>query len=116
MSPAAQRRVYVSASGAQPAYLTTKDPVTQFVIENSQEFKNNFIQLSLQQTIPGQHPRLATPKTQEQNNTKQYPNVTKTQEAKEILKNEYNYNTDNIRSKEQAKQAAAELNITFPNL
>ena len=30
-----------SPSGAQPAYYMTKDPITQFVIENSNEFKRH---------------------------------------------------------------------------
>lgn len=51
-----------SPSGAQPAYLTTRDPITQFVIENSKEFRNGFITLMMQQEIPGEHPRMAVPK------------------------------------------------------
>lgn len=50
-----------SPSGAQPAYLVTKDPITQFVIENSKEFKNGFITLLMSQDIPGNHPRMAVP-------------------------------------------------------
>lgn len=53
-----------------------------------------------------------TPKVQ----LKEYPDIRKTQDAKEILKNEYNYPTENIRSKVQALEAAKELNISFPNL
>lgn len=51
-----------SPSGALPAYFMTKDPVTQFVIENSKEYKNGFISLEMQQTIAGEHPRMATHK------------------------------------------------------
>lgn len=51
-----------SPSGAQPAYFVTKDPITQFVIENSGEFKNGFITLLMSQEIPGNHPRMAVPK------------------------------------------------------
>lgn len=51
-----------SPSGAQPAYLTTKDPITQFVIENSKEFKRGTIVLMMQQDVPGEHPRMAVPK------------------------------------------------------
>ena len=53
-----------SPSGAQPAYFMTKDPITQFVIENSKEFKKGFIVLVMQQELPGVHPRMAIPKTQ----------------------------------------------------
>lgn len=53
-----------SPSGAQPAYLVTKDPIVQFVIEHSKEFKNGFIILLMSQETPGNHPRqgVAKPK------------------------------------------------------
>lgn len=51
-----------SPSGAQPAYFMTKDPIVQFVIENSKEFKNGFIILVMSQEIAGEHPRMAIPK------------------------------------------------------
>lgn len=51
-----------SPSGAQPAYFVTKDPITQFIIENSKEYKNGFIILVMQQEAPGEHPRMAVPK------------------------------------------------------
>ena len=53
----------VSPSGAQPAYYMTKDPIVQFVIENSSEFKSGFIKLIMEQEIPGEHRRMAMPKT-----------------------------------------------------
>lgn len=51
-----------SPSGAQPAYMVTKDPITQFVIENSKEFKDGFICIVLEQEIEGTHRRMAVPK------------------------------------------------------
>lgn len=51
-----------SPSGAQPAYMVTKDPITQFVIENSKEFKNGFIKLVMLHELPGTDKRIATPK------------------------------------------------------
>ncbi len=51
-----------SPSGAQPAYFMTKDPIVQFIIENSKEFKNGFIILVMTQEIAGEHPRMAVPK------------------------------------------------------
>jgi hypothetical protein len=51
-----------SPSGAQPAYFMTKDPIVQFVIENSKEFKNGFIILVMSQEIAGEHRRMAIPK------------------------------------------------------
>lgn len=52
----------VSPSGAQPAYFVTKDPITQFVIENSKEYKDGFIHLEMSVDKPGDHPRMAIPK------------------------------------------------------
>lgn len=52
-----------SPSGSQPAYMTTKDPIAQFVIENSKEFKNGFIILLLTQEVEGVHPRMAVAKS-----------------------------------------------------
>ncbi len=110
-----------SPSGALPAYMVTKDPITQFVIENSKEFKNGFIHLQMSQEIPGAHPRMAMAKPEAQNPApkaalKEYPDVTKTQEAKAVLQNEYNYNVENIRSRAAAHEAAKEVGISFPNL
>lgn len=51
-----------SPSGAQPAYFMTKDPIVQFVIENSKEYKGGFIICVMSQEIPGDHPRMAVPK------------------------------------------------------
>lgn len=58
-----------SSTGAQPAYFVTKNPITQFVIENSKEYKSGFIHLEMSQEIEGVHPSVAMPKaapTQEQ--------------------------------------------------
>lgn len=51
-----------SPSGAQPAYMVTKDPITQFVIEHSKEYNSGFIFLSMEQELPGEHRRMAVPK------------------------------------------------------
>ena len=51
-----------SPGGVQPAYLVTKDPIKQFVIENSKEFRNGFIRLIMRQEVPGTHKRIATHK------------------------------------------------------
>lgn len=50
-----------SPSGSQPAYMVTKDPITQFVIENSKEFKDGFIVLVMCEEIGGIHRRMAVP-------------------------------------------------------
>lgn len=51
-----------SPSGSQPAYMTTKDPIVQFVIENSKEYKEGFIIRMLTQEVAGVHPRMAVAK------------------------------------------------------
>lgn len=51
-----------SPSGAQPAYYMTKDPIVQFVIEHSKEFKSGFIILVMSQDVAGEHPRMAIPR------------------------------------------------------
>lgn len=51
-----------SPSGAQPAYFMTKDPIVQFVIEHSKEYKSGFIILVMSQDVAGEHPRMAVPR------------------------------------------------------
>lgn len=51
-----------SPSGAQPAYFMTKDPIVQFAIEHSKEYKSGFIILVMSQDVAGEHPRMAVPK------------------------------------------------------
>lgn len=51
-----------SPSGSQPAYMVTKNPITQLVIENSKEFKNGFIKLIMCQELPGTHKCIASHK------------------------------------------------------
>lgn len=45
-----------------------------------------------------------------------YPDAKRTQEANRILVNEYGYDKEKLKSKEDALKAAEELNISFPNL
>lgn len=45
-----------------------------------------------------------------------YPDVTKSQDAKDILVSHYNATADSLTSKAAIRQAAEELNISFPNL
>jgi hypothetical protein len=45
-----------------------------------------------------------------------YEDVTKSQEARELLVNKYGVNADTLKNKAAIKQAAEELNILFPNL
>ena len=47
---------------------------------------------------------------------KAYPDVRKTQDAKEILQAEYGYAADDIKSKAAALAAAEQVGISFPNL
>ena len=108
-----------SPSGARPAYMVVKDPVQQFVIEHSKEFLNGFIHVEMQQEVAGVHPRSASLKTGqaavETQSVKSYPEITKTQEAIEVLK-EYGVDSAEVKTKADAKRFAAENNISFPNL
>lgn len=123
-----------SPSGARPAYMVVKDPVKQFVIENSKEFKDGFIYIDMAQEVPGTHPRLVMPKAEAPKKAAAKPAATKakqestatekadvvfsdvknTQQAIEVLKR-YGKG-DNVQNKDDAKRIAAELNISFPNL
>jgi len=47
---------------------------------------------------------------------RQYPNVTRTQEANKVLVNEYGIDKETLKSKQDALDAAVRLNISFPNL
>ncbi len=64
------------------------------------------------------HEETAAPATSE--NKKAYvatfPDVTKSQEAKEILVSKYNVSAETLTNKAAVKNAAEELNISFPNL
>lgn len=48
--------------------------------------------------------------------TATYPEVTKSQEAKDILVSKYNAAADTLTNKAAIRNAAEELNISFPNL
>lgn len=102
-----------TAYGVAPATYQTKDELTQRIIENSDEFKSGRIRLVRKIELPDDTPRdfLNTDAA-----VKTYPDITKTQEAKDILQKEYNYNVASIRSKADVHTAAKELNIAFPNL
>lgn len=112
-----------SPSGARPAYMVEKDPVKQFVIEHSKEFKDGFIYIEMKQEIPGNHPRQAVAKAMESvskaaadgKDVKEYPEVTKTQDAIEVLKG-LGVDAASVKTKADAKKYAADLNISFPNL
>lgn len=123
-----------SPSGAQPAYLVTKDPITQFVIENSKEFKNGFIILLMTQEMPGNHPRMGvakktvkscdngnTVKALEEeaglsqndvdNNTKIEVNCL--QDAQAYLQEKYGISSYKVRSYESAQKAAQDYGFEF---
>lgn len=127
-----------SPSGAQPAYFMTKDPVVQFVIENSKEFKNGFIKLVMSQKLPGTHPREAVPKDAVHSdveaesvekddsvaadvadgevNSKQHVNVSDRYEAVEWLKEhnpEAGYSSTKLRTKEAFDAACTECGVVF---
>lgn len=127
-----------SPSGAQPAYLVTKDPITQFVIENSKEFRNGFIILLMSQDIPGNHPRMAVPKknikhandgnpVKPSKKVDEFPKevvnndtrdiakveVSCLQDAQAYLQDKFGIPSYKVRSYEAAQQSASEHQIQF---
>lgn len=127
-----------SPSGAQPAYLVTKDPIIQFVIENSKEFKNGFIILLMTQEMPGNHPRMRVAQkavnlcdkgnsekaldeeagllqdaedNDANNNTK--IEVGCLQDAQAYLQEKYGISSYKVRSYESAQKAAQDHGVEF---
>ena len=120
-----------SPSGAQPAYMVTKDPITQFVIENSKEFKDGFIHLEMSQDMPGEHHRMAVPKNIPTTNNKPQSvtipqsteepqsikvEVTDWDDAREYLANNCGVARRYMRSHAAVLQYAAENNVKFVGL
>lgn len=95
-----------------PASYSTTNPIHQAIIENSAEFKRGEIKLLSIIEVGGDTP--AVPKKSGEN-VKEYPEVTGTQKAIEVLK-EYGVDAALIKTKADAKRFAAEKNISFPNL
>lgn len=124
-----------SPSGALPAYFVTKDPVTQFIIENSNEYKKGFIRLDMQQLIAGEHPRMGVHKKSAEipatavepesvpvedpaadNDGVQKVSVADKNDAIEWLKEhnpEAGYTASKLRSKEVFEAACKECNVEF---
>lgn len=96
----------------KPASYSTTDPIHQAIIENSVQFKRGEIKL-LSAFEVGEPTK--TPTKTVGGNTKDYPEVTSTQKAIEVLK-EYGVDAALIKTKTDAKRFAAELNISFQNL
>lgn len=94
-----------------PASYATTNPIHQAIIENSAEFKRGEIKL-LSVIEIGE--TAAAPKKSGAG-VKEYPEITKTQEAIEVLK-EYGVDSAEVKTKADAKRFAAENNISFPNL
>lgn len=126
-----------SPSGAQPAYFMTKDPITQFVIENSKEYKNKFITLERSVELPGTHPREAYPKRPTPENPvqgtdtgdraddgegqaggavggeKTQVKVTSVEDAKDYLVDNFNLKPSNLRSRAQCIAEGEKNGIEF---
>lgn len=119
----------VAPSGAQPAFFMTKDPITQFVIENSKEFKSGFIHIEMVQETPGTHPRMATPKavkssgepegdaplkeTEEPKTKGTEMNFACNDDAKDYLAETYGVSRSKMRNKADIEKAAKDYGITI---
>ena len=97
----------------KPASYSTTNPVYQAIIENSAQFKRGEIKLLGVIEIGDEKPASKTPANGKV--IKEYPEITKTQEAIEVLK-EYGVDSAEVKTKADAKRFAAEYNISFPNL
>ena len=98
----------------KPASYSTTNPVHQAIIENSVQFKRGEIKLLGAFEVEGDPTGVAAPKKSGAN-VKEYPEVTGTQKAIEVLK-EYGVDAASVKTKADAKRFAAEKNISFPNL
>ena len=94
-----------------PASYATTNPIHQAIIENSAEFKRG--EIKLLSCIEIGETSVAPKKSGA--GVKEYPEVTGTQKAIEVLK-EYGVDAASIKTKADAKRFAAEKNISFPNL
>lgn len=94
-----------------PASYATTNPIHQAIIENSAEFKRGEIKLLSCIEIS----ETASAPKKSGAGVKEYPEVTGTQKAIEVLK-EYGVDAALIKTKADAKRFAAEKNISFPNL
>ena len=99
-----------TAYGVAPATYMTKNELTQHFIEHSDEFKSGRIKLV--RAVEIEYP---TAKTKDGKAIKAYPEVSKTQDAIEVLKG-LGVDAANVKTKADAKKYAAELNISFPNM
>ena len=95
----------------KPASYSTTNPIYQAIIENSAQFKRGEIVLLGTIEVGGASHAAAAKKS----GVKEYPEVTGTQKAIEVLKS-LGADTTSVKTKADAKRIAAELNISFPNL
>ena len=98
----------------KPANYSTTNPIHQAIIENSVQFKRGEIKLLCAFEVEGDAQGVAAPKKSDAN-VKEYPEVSKTQDAIEVLKG-LGVDAANLKTKADAKKYAAEKNISFPNL
>lgn len=99
-----------SPSGTQPAYMVTKDPVVQFVIENSKEFKSGFIRLVMKQELPGTHKRIAVHKPVAESETRTVSaSVENASSAEEAPTEEVPETSENVETVAQSPEAPTEV-------
>lgn len=98
----------VNESGAVPAVYITSDFAVQTIIEASKDFKEGFIKVKpIGEEVM---------KSDDVKITEEYPEVTNTQGAKEIMSNEpYNVPLADMPNKSVILNRATELGLKFPN-
>lgn len=105
----------VNESGMVPAIYSTKNPITQVMIENSDSFKSGRIRLqSVIQEESDKEEKQEDGKPKDGAND--FPEVKNSQMAKDVLMSDpYNVSLAELGNKAAILQKADELNINFPN-
>ena len=105
----------VNESGMVPAIYSTKNPITQVMIENSDSFKSGRIRLqSVIQEKSDKEEKQEDGKPKYGAND--FPEVKNSQMAKYVLMSDpYNVSLAELGNKAAILQKADELNINFPN-
>lgn len=109
----------VTAFGVAPATFTTKDALTQHIIENSEQFKDGKIVIVRTVPIPGEEEPKAEPAVeseapkQEDSAELTTINVSSNDEAKEYLSNNFGTKAIEMRTRSQIIAVGKSHNIEF---
>lgn len=109
----------VTAYGVAPATFTTKDELTQHIIESSDQFKSGRIRIERSQPVPGTEESEPVIAFNEPKNADSEPRelrqveVSCLDDAKEYLVEQFGVMRGKLRSVKQIKDSAAENGVEF---